>query len=70
MYFVQHREGIYCYPAPLRDEDQRSYKVHSVADVQAAPPTPVKEYVSDSTVGSDSEASATSRRGPSKVAAP
>jgi hypothetical protein len=34
------------------------------------PPPPVEEYISDSTVGSDSEAPATSRRGPSKVAAP
>jgi hypothetical protein len=41
-----------------------------VADVQAAPPPPVDEYVSDSTVGSDNEAPATSRRAPSKVAAP
>jgi hypothetical protein len=36
--FVQHLEGIYWCPAPLRDEDQRSYKVRNVADVQAAPP--------------------------------
>jgi hypothetical protein len=50
---VQHREGIYWCPAPLRDEDQCSYKVHSVADVQAALPPPVEQYVSDSTVGSD-----------------
>jgi hypothetical protein len=41
-----------------------------VADVQAAPPPPVEEYISDSMVGSDSEAPPTSRRGPSKVAAP
>jgi hypothetical protein len=34
------------------------------------PPPPIDEYVSDSTVGSDSEASATSLRGPSKVTAP
>jgi hypothetical protein len=34
----QHHEGIYWYPTPLRDEDQRSYKVREVADVQAAPP--------------------------------
>jgi hypothetical protein len=67
---VQHREGINWCPAPLRDEDQRSYKVRSIADVQAAPPPPIDEYVSDSTVGSDSEAPATSRRGTSKVAAP
>jgi hypothetical protein len=67
---VQHREGIYWCPAPLRDEDQRSYKVRSAADVQVAPPPPVEEYISDSTVGSDSEAPATSRKGPSKVAAP
>jgi hypothetical protein len=67
---VQHCEGIYWCPAPLRDKDQCSYKVHSVADVQAAPPPPIDEYVSDSTVGSDSEASATSLRGPSKVTAP
>jgi hypothetical protein len=67
---VQHREGIYWCPAPLRDEDQRCYKARNVADVQAPPPPPVEEYVSDSTVGSDSEAPATSRRGPSKVAMP
>jgi hypothetical protein len=70
MSFVQHREGIYWCPAPLRDDDQRSYKVCSVANVQAAPPPPVEEYVSDSTVGSDNGVPATSRRGPSKVAAP
>jgi hypothetical protein len=70
MSFVQHREGIYWCPALLRDEDQRSYKVHNVADVQAAPSPPVEEYVSDSTVGSDSEVPATPRRGPSKVVAP
>jgi hypothetical protein len=68
--FVQHHESIYWCPAPLRDEDQRSYKVRSIADVQAAPPPLVEEYVSDSTVRSDSEAPTTSRRGPSKVAAP
>jgi hypothetical protein len=67
---MQHREGIYWCPAPLRDKDQRSYKVRSVADVQAAPPPPVDEYVSDSMFGSDSEAPTTSHRGPSKVAAP
>jgi hypothetical protein len=33
---VQHREGIYWCLAPLRDKDQRSYKVRSVADVQVA----------------------------------
>jgi hypothetical protein len=38
---VQHREGIYWCPAPLRVEDQRSYKVRSVAEVQVAPPPPV-----------------------------
>jgi hypothetical protein len=43
---LQHREGIYWCPAPLRDEDQRSYKVRDVADVQVAPPLPVNEYVS------------------------
>jgi hypothetical protein len=41
-----------------------------VADVQAVPPPPVDEYVSDSMVGSDSEAPVASRKGPSKVAAP
>jgi hypothetical protein len=70
MSFRAAPEGIYWCPAPLRDEDQRSYKVRSVADVQAVPPPLVDEYVSDSTVGSDSEAPATSRRGLSKVAAP
>jgi hypothetical protein len=66
----QHREGIYWCPAPLHDEDQRSYKVRDVADVQAAPAPPVDEYVTDLTVGSDNEAPATSRRAPSKVAVP
>jgi hypothetical protein len=70
MSFVRHREGIYWCPAPLRDEDQCSYKVCSVADVQAVPPPPVEEYVSDSTVGSDSEVPATSRRGPSRITMP
>jgi hypothetical protein len=66
----QHREGIYWCLAPLRDEDQRSYKVRDMADVQVAPPPPVDEYVSDSTVGSDNEAPVASRRAPSKVVAP
>jgi hypothetical protein len=66
---MQHHEGIYWCLAPLRDEDQRSYKVRSVVDVQAVPPPPVDDYISDSTVGSDSEAPATSLRGPSKVGA-
>jgi hypothetical protein len=44
---LQHREGIYRCSAPLRDEDKRSYNVRDVADVQAAPPPPVDEYVSD-----------------------
>jgi hypothetical protein len=54
-------------PAPLHNEDQRCYKVRSVVDVQATPPPPVDEYVSDSTVRSDSEEPATS---PANVAAP
>jgi hypothetical protein len=41
-----------------------------MANVQAAPPPPVDEYVSDSTMGSDNEAPTTSCRAPSKVAAP
>jgi hypothetical protein len=40
---LQHRKGIYWCPAPLHDEDQHSYKVRDVADVQAAPPPPVHE---------------------------
>jgi hypothetical protein len=66
----QHREGIYWCPAPLCDEDQRSYKVRDVAKVQAAPAPPIDEYVSNSTVGSNNEAPAMSRRAPPKVAAP
>jgi hypothetical protein len=65
----QHREGIYWCPAPLRDEDQCSYKVCNVVDVQLAPVPPVEEYIFDSTVGSDNEAPSTSRRAPSKVTA-
>jgi hypothetical protein len=57
-------------PAPLRDEDQRSYKVRNAADVQAALAPPIDEYVSDSTVRSDDEAPSTSCRASSKVAAP
>jgi hypothetical protein len=68
--FVQHREGIYWCPVSLHDEDQRSYKVRNVADVQVAPSHPVDEYISDSTVGCDSKAPTASRRGPSKVFAP
>jgi hypothetical protein len=67
---LQHREGIYWCSAPLHDEDQRSYKVRNVADVQAAPPPPIDDYVSNSTVRSDNEAPAALRRAPSKVAAP
>jgi hypothetical protein len=63
-------KNIYWCPAPLPDEDQRNYKIRDVADVQEAPPPPVDEYVSDSTVGSDNEAPATLRRAPSNVAAP
>jgi hypothetical protein len=67
---LQHREGIYWCPALLRNEDQRSYKVRDTADVQAAPPYPVDEYVYDSTVGSNNEASISSCRASSKVVAP
>jgi hypothetical protein len=67
---LQHREGIYWCPAPVRDEDRRNYKVRDVADVQAAPPPPVDEYISESMVGRDDEAPATSHRMPSKVVAP
>jgi hypothetical protein len=66
----QHHKGIYWCRVPLRDEDQRSYKVCNMAEVQAASVPPVDEYVSISTMGSDNEAPATSRRVPSKVAAP
>jgi hypothetical protein len=62
-----HCEGIYWCPAPLHDEDQRSYKVRDVADVQAAPAPPIDKYISDSTVGSDNEVPATSRRATSMV---
>jgi hypothetical protein len=31
--FLKHREGVYWCPAPLRNEDQHSYKVRDVADV-------------------------------------
>jgi hypothetical protein len=55
----QHREGIYWCPTPLRDKDQHSYKVCNVADIQVAPAPPIEEYISDSTVGSDDEATAT-----------
>jgi hypothetical protein len=65
----QHREGIYWCPVPLRDEDQRSYKVRNVADVQAAPPPLVDGYVSDSTVGSNDDTPGMSCRAPSKVTA-
>jgi hypothetical protein len=30
---VQHCEGIYWCPAPLRDEDQRGYQVRNMADM-------------------------------------
>jgi hypothetical protein len=63
----QHDEGIYWCRAPLRDEDQRTYKV---GDVEAASAPPIDEYVSNSTMGSDNKAPPTSRRAPSKVAAP
>jgi hypothetical protein len=52
---LQHREGIYWCPAPLRDEDQHNYKVCDAADVQTSTTPPVDEYISDSTVGSDDE---------------
>jgi hypothetical protein len=58
---LQQREG---------NDYQRSYKIRDVADVQAAPPPPVNEYVSDSMVGSDNEAPATSRMVPSRVVTP
>jgi hypothetical protein len=43
-------------------------QVRDAADVQAAPPPPIDEYLSNSTVGSDDEAPA-ARRAPSKVVA-
>jgi hypothetical protein len=69
MYYVQHHEVIYWCPAPLQNEDQCSYKVHSAADVQVAPPPPIKEYIFDSTVGSDDEAPVV-QRASFRVAAP
>jgi hypothetical protein len=66
MSYVQHHEGIYWCPAPLQNVDQRSYKVRSAADVQAAPLPPIKEYISDL---SDDKAPAV-QRAPSRVAAP
>jgi hypothetical protein len=68
--FSSTAKGIYWCPVPLRDEDHRSYKVRDVADMQAVPPPPVDEYVSDSTMGSDDDTPATLRRALSKVAAP
>jgi hypothetical protein len=65
----QYREGIYLCPAPLRNEEQRSYKVRDAAYVHVAPRPPIEEYISNSSVGSDDEAPA-ARRTPSKVAAP
>jgi hypothetical protein len=47
---LQHREGIYLCPAPLHNEEERSYKVRVVADVQAAPQPPSEEYISNSSV--------------------
>jgi hypothetical protein len=67
---LQHREGIYWCPAPLRDDDRRSYKVRDAADMQAAPAPPIDKYISDLTVGSDDEAPTMSRRAPSMVATP
>jgi hypothetical protein len=58
---LQQREG---------NDYQRSYKIRDVADVQAAPPPPVNEYVSDLMMGSDNEAPATSRMVPSRVVTP
>jgi hypothetical protein len=63
----QHREGIYWCPAPLRNEEERNYKVRDAANVQAAPQPPIEDYISDSSVGSDDGAPAT-RRMPPKVA--
>jgi hypothetical protein len=40
-----------------------------VGDVPVAPPPPVDEYISDSTVGSEDDAPAMSRRAQSKVSA-
>jgi hypothetical protein len=51
----------------LRNEKERSYKVRDAADVQAALKLPIKEYISDSSMGSDDEAPAP-RRAPPKVA--
>jgi hypothetical protein len=53
----------------LRNKEQRSYKVCDAADVQAAPSSPINEYLSDSTVGSNDEAPAVWRAS-SKVTAP
>jgi hypothetical protein len=52
----------------LQNKEQCSYKVRDAADVQAAPPPPIDEYLSDSTMGSYDEAPA-ARRTPSKVTA-
>jgi hypothetical protein len=64
--YFQHHEGIYWCPASLCNEEERSYKVRDAADVQAVPQPPIEEYISDSLVGSDNEATA-SRRALPKV---
>jgi hypothetical protein len=65
----QHHGGIYLFPAQLHNKDQHSYKVCDTADVQAAPPPPIEEYLSNLTVGSNNEAPTALRRALSKVAA-
>jgi hypothetical protein len=63
----QHREGIYWYPTPLCNKKERNYKVRDTEDVQAASHLPIKEYISDSSVGSDDD-TPTTKRAPPKVA--
>jgi hypothetical protein len=62
----QFREGIYWCPAPLRNEEERSFKVRAASDVQVTPQK-FEEYISDSLMGSDDDAPA-ARRAPPKVA--
>jgi hypothetical protein len=66
--YFQHRKGIYWCPAPLRNEEECSYKVRAAADAQATPQQCIEEYISDFSVGSDDDAP-TARSASPKVAA-
>jgi hypothetical protein len=58
---------MYWCSAPLRNKEERSYKVRDAMDVQVAPQPPIEEYIFDLLVQSDDD-TPTTTMAPPKVA--